>query len=166
MDLLTRVNFTGRTKVRPNQLVSYIETQSEKTHLYVVFFPFSCLVYVNRLKKKSSSGHQSGVKDSWISICSSGERTPSNGAMRRPSAPASNTIHLRGGRLRSIPAFTTFPPPLNTIISPTLLLQYRSIKELSRTYPSAFPRTRLPLCVGVFLGFFLLTSSWLAIGHM
>ena len=66
VDLLTGMDFTTRTKMRPNQLVSYIATQFEETHIYVDLFPCSGLVYVNRLKKKSSKGHQSHVNDSLI----------------------------------------------------------------------------------------------------
>ena len=99
--------------------------QFKETHLWVVSFPCSCLVYVNWLKNKSSKGCQRHVKDSLIWICSSGKRSHSNGAVQRLSAPASNTTHLRGGWLQSILAFTTFLLPLNDGISPMLSLRLK-----------------------------------------
>ena len=100
--------------MRPNKTVSWgIASQLENSYLCVVFFPSLRLVYVNLSKKQSSSGHQAHVKDSVYLICSLGERSRSNGSVRRPSAPACNTIHLRGGVLQSISAFFSFLPPLN-----------------------------------------------------
>ena len=78
----------------------------------VMLFPSSFLVNVSRCNGRNSRSHQNDSRDSMMLICSPEERSRWNGAMRRPTAPASNTIHLKGGLLRSIPAFLMFPPPL------------------------------------------------------
>lgn len=132
-----------------------ITTGFEEIYFRVVSFP-SSLKNDNRFKGRNSRGHQHHVKDSLISISSMEGSSRINRDVRRPSAPAWNTIHLRGGVLRSIPAFSTFPPPLNTPVS-TL----SPFKKNALTYLSAFLRTRLPLYVGDFGLTFLITSQWI-----
>lgn len=95
-----------------------IIVQFYEIYLRVVCFPSSRLVNVSRLKGRISRIHQCHFKDSLISICSPEESLRLNWAMRRPTASASKTIHLRGGLLRFSPAFSTFPPPLYTGTSP------------------------------------------------
>ena len=116
-------------------------------------------MYVNRLKGKNSKGHQSSVKDFPTWICSSGESLRSNGAVRRPSASASNTIHLRGDRLRSIPAFST-SRRLYILERHQRCPSHRRKQAL--TYPSVFLRTRLLLCEGAFLStlFIRVPGGW------
>jgi len=61
---------------------------------------------VRRLKGIHSRGIHGHVRDSCTSICSWDERSRLKvEVVRNPSEPASNTIHLKGGRLRFIPLF-------------------------------------------------------------
>lgn len=69
----------------------------------------------SRLKGRTSRIHHGHVKDFLISIVSSERKPRWSGAVRRPTAPASNTIHLRGGFRRSRPMLLVFPPPLHSL---------------------------------------------------
>ena len=92
-----------------------------------------------------SKGHHHIVKDSLISICSLEDSSRSNRAVRRPTAPASNTIHLKGGLVRFIPAFRTFPPPLMFAYYQTLSVN--EVKLDALTCLSVSQQNRLPVFV-------------------
>ena len=108
---------------------------------WVVFGPSGRLVYVHRRKGMISRGHHHIVKDSLISICSLGYDC--NRAVRRPTAPASNIIHLKEGLARFNPAFRTFPPPLMLAYYQTLFVNKVKLNALTRL--SVSQETRLPV---------------------
>ena len=89
-----------------------------------------------------SRGHHHIVKDSLISICSLEDSSRSNRAVRRPTAPASNTIHLKGGLVRFNSVFRTFPPPLMFAYYQTLSVN--KVKLNALTCLSVSQQTKLP----------------------
>jgi len=146
---LTRVYLSARPTMKPEhngltKATSWIK-QVKKSYQCVNCLPSSRLVSVDRLNGKNSKGHQYHFKDSlsWISFLRAESRL--NRVVRRPTALASNTIHLSGGMARSIEMFSTLPPPL--YIRTLNYCHPRIEKGDRRTCRNVFLQTRPPVIV-------------------
>ena len=124
MNLLTVVNLSGRPKMGSTKCTSAPRDRPDQNKTYfrvVASIPGRLLAKLSRSKGSISKRCQSPVSDSTKSNCSFSSNSRLNGPTRSPSSTACDAIHLRGGRLRSIPVLIAFPPPLHPKIGITFV---------------------------------------------
>ena len=99
----------------------------EKAQFQTLLNFFKVLANESRRKGRSSKRCQKRLSDSSNSIRLLRKRSRLNCLTRRPSAAASDTIHVNGGRLRSNPILIAFPPPLYNLVNIHLSAVYPNL---------------------------------------